>query len=413
MSLAWLPISPFTAVSLAGWLTVVVTARVLRGRLYATFAGVFLGVHTLIALGVAPLYPATLLPIVLYLQAATFLHFLSLARPRMRSFAYRALVSVPASFFLAGTWMAFPWAIASAFGLKLPLLAIPYGIAVLGVIQSLVTSETEIDLVLDDAHVDGLKPYEVPHPHRRPVREERPLRIVQISDPHLGPFMPVARLRRICERAVERAPDLVLLTGDFLTMESQNDVKHLRDALAPLAALRGKVFACMGNHDHEAPELVKRALAENHVTLLIDESVEVETEAGPVQILGLDFHFRDKKARIEAACAANPPKPGLFRLVLLHDPWAFRHLPEGEGELVLSGHTHGGQVGLLSVGLRWTFLRFFGRELPDHGLWARGRDRLYVHRGTGHYGFPVRLGVPSEESVLVVHRARERADLRA
>jgi predicted MPP superfamily phosphohydrolase len=48
---------------------------------------------------------------------------------------------------------------------------------------------------------------------------------------------------------------------------------------------------------------------------------------------------------------------------------------------------------------------FGGGALPDHGLWARGRDRLYVHRGTGHYGFPLRLGVPSEESLLRVHRA--------
>jgi predicted MPP superfamily phosphohydrolase len=96
----------------------------------------------------------------------------------------------------------------------------------------------------------------------------------------------------------------------------------------------------------------------------------------------------------------------MTRIILLHDPGAFRHLPEGEGDLVLSGHTHGGQVGLVSLGLSWTFLRLFGLKLPDHGFWARGRDRLYVHRGTGHYGFPLRLGVPSEESVVRVHRAQ-------
>ena len=62
-------------------------------------------------------------------------------------------------------------------------------------------------------------------------------------------------------------------------------------------------------------------------------------------------------------------------------------------------------MGLVSLGLSWTFLRFFGLRIPDHGFWSRGPDRLYVHRGTGHYGFPLRLGVPSEESFVRVHRA--------
>lgn len=91
--------------------------------------------------------------------------------------------------------------------------------------------------------------------------------------------------------------------------------------------------------------------------------------------------------------------------MLLHDPSAFRHLPRDSTDLVLSGHTHGGQIGLVSLGLPWTFLSLF-RNLPDHGLWSRGTDRLYVHRGTGHYGFPVRLGVPAEESVLWVHSGK-------
>jgi predicted MPP superfamily phosphohydrolase len=119
----------------------------------------------------------------------------------------------------------------------------------------------------------------------------------------------------------------------------------------------------------------------------------------------MDFVWRDRKAHLERVCAAHPRKPGHTRIVLLHDPGAFRHLPEGEGDLVLSGHTHGGQVGLVSLGLSWTFLRLFGIRIPDHGFWARGRDRMYVHRGTGHYGFPLRLGVPSEESVVRIHRA--------
>jgi predicted MPP superfamily phosphohydrolase len=216
--------------------------------------------------------------------------------------------------------------------------------------------------------------------------------------------MSVARLSRIAARAVAKKPDLVILTGDFLTMESQSDPELLSRALAPLRAMEGKVFACHGNHDHEAMETVQKALADTKIILLVDEAQDVETEAGPVQIVGMDFVWRGREAHLAGVCAAHPRKPGRTRIVLLHDPGAFRHLPEGEGDLVLSGHTHGGQVGLVSLGLSWTFLRLFGIRIPDHGFWARGRDRMYVHRGTGHYGFPLRLGVPSEESVLRVHR---------
>ena len=93
-----------------------------------------------------------------------------------------------------------------------------------------------------------------------------------------------------------------------------------------------------------------------------------------------------------------------LRVVLLHDPGAFHHLLDGDADLVLSGHTHGGQVGLVSFGLPWTAVSLLSK-VPDHGFWALGRNRLYVHRATGHYGFPLRVGVPNEEGVLQVHLA--------
>jgi predicted MPP superfamily phosphohydrolase len=118
----------------------------------------------------------------------------------------------------------------------------------------------------------------------------------------------------------------------------------------------------------------------------------------------MDFVWRGRKEHLARVCAAHPRKPDHLRIVLLHDPGAFKHLPAGEADLVLSGHTHGGQVGLVSLGLPWTMMRLFV-SAPDHGFWARGSDRLYVHRGTGHYGFPLRLGVPGEQSMLFVHAA--------
>lgn len=392
--------SRFALFTLVAWLVVVVTARLVRGRLYATFVGVMLALHSVIAVGLWPLFEQ-FLPYYAAVHATVYVHFLALARPRMRPLVYRAVISVPASFFIAGTFLAFPWAILASFGLRPAFVYVPYALAAFGVFQSMFARVGEVDVVVGDEPVTALRP------HRAPShREERPLRIVQITDPHLGPFMSVRRLQRICERAVERDPDLIVLTGDFLTMESQSDPNHLLEALAPLRAARGKVFACLGNHDHEAPEIVHNALAANGVTLLVDEATTISTTCGDVQIVGVDYHFRERSTRIPAVFARYPRVPDAFRLVLLHDPGAFRHVPEGEADLVLSGHTHGGQVGLVSVGASWTFLRLFGTSIPDHGLWARGRDRLYVHRGTGHYGFPVRLGVPSEESLLRVHRVR-------
>ncbi len=401
---------PFDLLTLGGWLGVVVAAALLRGRRFAIAASILVGVYSLIALGMVPFF-ARAMPVFVALHVSVYLNFAALALPRMRPLVYRLLVSWPASFFVAGTLLALPWALARALGFHPWAPWLPYALGAIGLLQSLTSRQQVVDLVIGGPAPSAGAPGAsaptaavAPHP-RGNAREERPLRIVQITDPHIGPFMSVARLRRIAARAVAKSPDLIFLTGDFLTMESQSDPSLLRRALEPLAAMPGKVFACHGNHDHEAPETVARALADNGVTLLVDEEGEVTTEAGPVQIVGMDFVWRDRQAHLERVCREHPRKAGRTRIILLHDPGAFRHLPEGEGDLVLSGHTHGGQVGLVSLGLSWTFLRLFGIKIPDHGFWARGRDRLYVHRGTGHYGFPLRLGVPSEESLILVHRA--------
>ncbi len=399
------PVSPHIVFSLATALSLVLTvsaAAFFRGRFFAAFLGVILTVQGLIAAGVFP-HSGGLWPLFAVLQATVHLHFASLSRPRMRPLAWRALVSIPGLFFAAGTMLALPVLPVVALGAPAWLLGLPFAIAALGLVQSLWTREEVVELPLDGTPLDGARPQR----HRPgPAKRDRPLHIVQITDPHLGPLMSVRRLRRICERAVERSPDLILLTGDFLTMESQVDPAVLEDALAPLTGLPGRVFACFGNHDHEAPHVVRRALSSANVHLLMDEEAVVDTPAGPVQVVGIDFVFRRRDEHVRRVCERYPRRTGHLRVVLLHDPGAFRHVPDGLGDLVLSGHTHGGQLGFLSLGLPWTFVSFF-TSIPDHGLWARGRNRLYVHRGTGVYGFPLRVGVPAEQSLVRVHVARD------
>lgn len=384
--------------SLAAWACVVAIAS-RRSRSYMLFRAVSLGIYVLLATSM--IRQLTLFaPAFYYLHATVFIHSLALVTPSMRPLWYRGLVSIPSAFMSAGTLLALPWAVAGALGFEPWVPWAPYVAALFGLLQSFTTKTEEIDITVADGEVvHGVQR----HRDRR-QRVARPLHLVQITDPHLGPFMSEARLRAICERAVRRAPDLVLLTGDFLTMESQKDARILARALAPLKELEGRVFACFGNHDHEAPETVRGALASVGATLLVDDARVVDTAAGPVQIVGFDFSYRERPLRLKACCEAHPRIPGTLRVALLHDPGAFQHLPEGEADLVVSGHTHGGQVGLVSLGLPWTMLRLFAK-IPDHGLWARGTDRLYVHRGTGHYGFPLRLGVPAEESLLRVHAA--------
>ncbi len=329
------------------------------------------------------------------------LHFGALVlRPAMRPTWFRLGVSVPGLWFVAASLLALPWAAAASLGFEPWGAWLPFVIAVFGTIESLWTREETVSLDLAIPAESTLAR------HRAGLAkgQGRPLKIVQITDPHLGPFMSVKRLQGICRRAVERQPDLILITGDLMTMES-HDTAVVTEALAPLAAMPGRVFACHGNHDHEARRVVAEAFAAHGITLLDDDATTVRTEVGPVQIVGLDFVFRGREVHIPDVLAHHPRESGALRVVLLHDPGGFKHVPDGDADLVLSGHTHGGQVGLVSIGLQSTFLSWF-TKIPDHGLWAMGRNRLYVHRAQGHYGYPIRLGVPGEQSLLEVYGGR-------
>lgn len=387
----------FAALCLVALVLTVAIAGLRRGRGASAFSLVLIGPITLSVIGVAPAfgpYGWWLLPGLVTMYG----WWLGMLAPGLRSSAWRWAVALPGHVFAAGGLLALPWALATAFGFHPWAPWLPWVVSGIGLLESVLWREEIVDVVLDGAHVDGVQRWRSPR-----GSSARPLRIVQITDPHLGSLMPVARLRGICERAVARDPDLILLTGDFLTVETNEEEAALAEALSPLRALPGRVFACRGNHDLEAPGVVARALAAAGVELLVDDARIVDTAAGRVQVVGFDFTWRDRAAHLAAVCARHPRIDGALRVAMLHDPGAFRHVPTGEADLVLAGHTHGGQLGLVRFGLPHTFVSIVA-NLPDHGLWARGPDRMYVHRGTGHYGFPVRIGVPAEESVLHVHR---------
>ncbi|MBY0399737.1 metallophosphoesterase [Myxococcota bacterium] len=444
--------SLFPLLAAATWLGVPLYAAIARGRFYAIFSAVLLSFALpgalLLHARLREIVPgAAVVPIDLlfaYSMAAAGLQFANLVRARMRSSAFRWLVSVPGQTFIAGGLLSGPWVLAwlpvrwlfGALDWPVALVvltgveAIPLGLAVASVLTSIVARPETVRITLAR---EGPKAFaRVPVERVRGARSAsaaaaaaaanssgaaraasaarapssasaRPLRVVQLTDTHLGPWQSVARLRRRIARLVEREPDLIALTGDYLTMESMGTPGCLIRALEPLAPVADRCVAIFGNHDHEAPEHVRDAMAKLGIRLLIDDEACFETAAGPVQVIGSDYLSENHAERLAALLGRHPRRADHLRLLLLHDPSGFHALPEDDVDLVLSGHTHGGQVGLVSLGLDWTVLA--RTRWPDQGLFARGASRLYVHRGTGFYGFPLRVGVPAEHSLLEIFGA--------
>lgn len=403
-----------------------------RGRTYAVAAAVILGLSFPACMLTGWHLRQTFSGNALWLDlafgygfAAGAGHLASLVRARLRPRWFRWGVSIPGMAWIAAGVLSLlthaalapvrlgAWALA----LSLPpwwiaLELLPFALALASVPTSLMVRREFVRIPLPGASVEeeGSTPSPCEEVIRIPVRRHRrplpeaascgALRVVQITDPHLGPWQPIHRLRERIRALLALDPDLVLLTGDFLTMESRGSPGALAEALSPLREAPERCFAVFGNHDHEAPDEVREGLAANGVRLLVDEEACVGTEAGPVQLLGSNWVRRDPGVHLRALLERHPRLPGHMRLLLLHDPVAFSSLRGGDVDLTLSGHTHGGQLGLLSIGMNWTVLS--RTRWPDHGLFGLGSNRLYVHRGTGFYGFPLRVGVPGEASLLEV-----------
>ena len=397
---------------LAAWFSTAIIAGGIRGNpAYAAFVAVALGITTSCTAGLFLDHARDWWMFGAAGQVLASVHFLRLARPRLRPLWYRTTVSVPALTFVAGSFLALPWALISALGLPAYGWQLPYALAVLGAFQSFRNLERDLTIRLDGTS-SGDKVVRIAGEKPRKRSERRPpdpsvLRVAQITDPHLGPFMSPERLRRICERAKAGNPDLILITGDLLTMESQRMVDRVLFGLEPLRPLADRTFFCFGNHDHEDRESVREVVEKLGATLLVDDSLRVETRIGTVEVVGADWRMRGRKEHLAQLADQVGPSDGALRLLMLHDPGAFKHVPDGFADLTLAGHTHGGHVGLLSLGFDWTTIGAMG-SMPDHGLWGRGTNRLYVHRGTGHYGYPVRLGVPGEEGMLDIERPSTR-----
>jgi hypothetical protein len=237
-------------------------------------------------------------------------------------------------------------------------------------------------------------------------RELDGLRVAHLSDIHVGGGMTAERLRRMAELVNGAHPDVVLHTGDFLTHRSGDFDTPLYEALATIEAPYGQ-WACPGNHDYDDPARLERRLAGAGVVLLRDQLRAIDVAGQPLEIVGTNFVFaRTQHAEIYARLfAALPARDGAPRILLNHDPRNFFALPPGVADLVLSGHTHGGHVGVqLGPDHAITVVGLVG--IPDQGVFARGDMRLFVTRCVGFYGYPMRVGIPPEVALLRLRSPR-------
>jgi predicted MPP superfamily phosphohydrolase len=209
------------------------------------------------------------------------------------------------------------------------------------------------------------------------------------------------RLHTIVELTNRARPELVLHTGDFLTHRSGDFDAPLYDALARIRAPLGQ-WACLGNHDFDSPDRFVRLLEGAGVTALRNRVVTISVDGAPLEIGGCDFQFnRLNDDAYSQIVSAWPRAPGMARLLLVHDPRAFASLPVECADLVLSGHTHGGHIGVqLGRDHAITVVALAG--IPDQGIFRRGDLTLFVTRCVGFYGYPMRLGIPPEIAVLTL-----------
>ena len=220
------------------------------------------------------------------------------------------------------------------------------------------------------------------------------LRIAQLSDIHLSRLVTPGDLQRAVHLVNRQTPDLVVLTGDFIWRDPDM-AAGLVEPLQQLAAPLG-VFAIFGTHDHWAgPEQVAAALAAAGVTLLVNQSMQLATDA-PLWLAGLDDVW-ERRQDIRAALRDVPPDE--CTVLLCHEPDYGDEAAAYPVDLQLSGHSHGGQINLPLVGP--PVLPWLGRKYPA-GLYRIADLQIYTNRGIGLIAPAVRFNCPPEVTVLTL-----------
>jgi uncharacterized protein len=231
------------------------------------------------------------------------------------------------------------------------------------------------------------------------------MRIAQLSDMHINAYTTADDLAAAVEAINRLQPDLVVLTGDFVDW----DAKFADDATRPFRQLRARegVFSILGNHDYYSGDIarIKTAIRQHDLGLLVNQHTLIRRGADTLALIGLDDprHNRSGSGPRMSAESIDPERAlagipaGMPRLMLVHNPIIVPALVQRyDLDVVLCGHTHGGQfqVPILTdalVGSTEYFVR---------GRYDLGRSQVYVNRGFGFTGPPIRLRARPEVSLL-------------
>ncbi len=243
----------------------------------------------------------------------------------------------------------------------------------------------------------------------------RGTRLVHFSDVHSGSFMNKKAVKRGIEMIMAEKPDLIVFSGDLVNNEATEIVPYL-DIFSQLKAPLG-VYSTFGNHDYGdyvswpvdgvTKEQNLRNLATHHATLgwrlLMNEHLPIQKGGEEIAIMGIENW--SAKARfpkygdMAKAYAGSEKYP--FKILVSHDPshWEAQVIPQyGDVDLTLSGHTHGMQFGVEIPGFKWSPVQYVYKQWA--GLYETSRQKLYVNRGYGFIGYPGRVGILPEITVI-------------
>ncbi len=233
------------------------------------------------------------------------------------------------------------------------------------------------------------------------------IRIAQISDIHAGSWRdsrPFQETRRLLE--IEK-PDVLLITGDFVNFQP-DELRLIRSDLEKLNAEMG-VFASLGNHDHymkpEDHALLKSVIKNCGINLLVNENHSLQINNDKLQLVaidntGLGQNYGDLPTAMVGVTDRHPV------ILMAHDPtfWDREVRRKTYIDLMLSGHTHGGQVAVHIMGQDLSVAQLAYKQWA--GLYHDQNQRLYVNRGLGTIGPPIRIGVPPEITMLTLRQRK-------
>ncbi len=239
-----------------------------------------------------------------------------------------------------------------------------------------------------------IRRFEVSSPRIDPAHDG--VTIAHLTDLHVKGEWSTRRIKKAVSILNELEPDLVALTGDYVRY-SKSAFPHLADVLGEFES---PVYATLGNHDHWLDaEGVTAALHLGGVDVLANENRTLLLNGAPLHVVGVDDRYTGH-ANPELAFTGLPD--GGTRIVLSHIAEVADEIGDRGGALVLSGHTHRGQVNV--PGITWRIFRNMGHHYFG-GFYRTGGQVLYVSTGIGQ-SVPIRFGAPTEVAVFVLRSAR-------